>query len=668
MDDGGVRTRATWIATAFVATELVAVAASLVSDRILVHIGRGDLVGLQSEYWLLIFGCLVATVVGIAIIRSQPEHPVGWLFLALSAVIMSSAPLESWVRWGHDARPGSVPGAGVAAAVDNSTWIAWFVLVALILLLTPTGSYLSPRWQLLGRVVVASGTVAFGLSILNDRPLDPPYEDVRNPWGVAALQPAGAWVQYGLVMLVAAGLVGAGFSLLLRWRRAVGDDRRQLLWLALVVVPLPLFVIGAFVASSAESSVGLVASTGGFVVLVPVAAGLSITRYHLYDVERIVARTTSYVLLTLVLIGTYALIVWSGARGAQRWSTSSEITATVGALVAAAIAAPARRGIQDLIDRRFNRRRYDAVRLIESELADERAGLDLGSLFRRAFDDPSVVVAYPGAATGSWVADTGQESPAMVDSVDVERHGRVVARIGYDPARTDAEVVGAGARTAAAELDNARLRAELARQLSEVESSRSRLAAAQRDERRRIERDLHDGAQQGLLALAMQLRSAHLSGDEERMRQALSDGASAAQSAVRELRELANGLHPAALADGGLPAALDDLARHSPVELGLAVDVPRLDASVEFTAWLVIGEALVNAQKHAHATKVDVAVQLRGPDLMIRVCDDGSGGANPDGPGLRGMRDRVEAAAGSLAIDSRAGAGTTIEAVLPCGS
>ena len=199
-----------------------------------------------------------------------------------------------------------------------------------------------------------------------------------------------------------------------------------------------------------------------------------------------------------------------------------------------------------------------------------------------------------------------------------------------------------------------------------MESSRRRLAEAQRTERRRIERDLHDGAQQRLLALAMDLRSADLSGNDARMRQALSDGAAAAQSAVRELRDLANGLHPAALVDGGLPAALDDLARHAPLDLRLDVDVPRLDAEVEFTAWLVIGESVVNAQKHAYATTVTVAVRQRERQLHICVSDDGGGAANPDGPGLRGMRDRVEAAGGRLVIDSPAGSGTTIEAVLPC--
>ena len=115
-------------------------------------------------------------------------------------------------------------------------------------------------------------------------------------------------------------------------------------------------------------------------------------------------------------------------------------------------------------------------------------------------------------------------------------------------------------------------------------------------------------------------------------------------------------------------AALDDLARHSPVHVHLDVDVPRLDPALEFTTWLVIGESVVNAQKHAHATRVAIEVHRQDCQLRVQVRDDGRGAANPDGPGLRGMRDRVEAAGGALVIDSPDGAGTTIEAVLPCAS
>jgi signal transduction histidine kinase len=293
------------------------------------------------------------------------------------------------------------------------------------------------------------------------------------------------------------------------------------------------------------------------------------------------------------------------------------------------------------------------------------AGNDVESVLRDARYEPGLTVDRPDPDAGWWTRTDGTANGGP-GQVDLDRQGRVAARIDLDPDRDDSADVLRGATLAAAKMENVRLRAELARRLEEVAVSRARLATAQRRERRRIERDLHDGAQQSLLALAFELQSAQLNGDPERMRRALSEGADAARAAVRELRDLANGLHPAALTDGGLAAALDDMARHSPVPLRVQVDGDRLDAGTEFTAWSIIGEAVVNAQKHAAAHGIEIDVHRHHGDLALRVHDDGHGGANPDGPGLRGLRDRVEAAQGRLTVTSGAD-GTTIEAVLPYG-
>lgn len=654
------------ILPAVLVAEGAAMLASLVSDRVLVATSRIDESALRADVWVLLVGVVAAAVVGAAIVRTQPAHPVGWLFVAFAGVVIASGLMGAWVAWAV-AEPGSLPLPGIAAAVDNSVWIAWFVLFTLVLLLTPTGRWLGPGWRRLGRTVVVVGAAAFVLSLFRTE-LDSPYEEIENPIGIPGAGVLTVGGSYLLMLVVAGGLVASGVSMIVRWRRAEGEERRQLLWLALVVVPLPAFVVTAFVAASLDADSVMVLATCGFVVLVPVAAGLSITRYHLYDVERVLTRTTTYVLLTIVLVGTYSGVVWAGARAAGGWSTSPEIAATVGALLAAVIAAPLRNAIQQVLDRRFNRRRYDAVRTIFRRLAAEDAAADLTTLLRRAFDDPSATVSYPGGSPEVWVSESGQVVQPRDDGVDISRHGRVVARIGFDRARVSPEVVLAGGQAAATELDNARLRAELARRLVEVESSRRRIAEAQRQERRRIERDLHDGAQQRLLALAFELQSAQLSGEAERMRSALADGAAAAQAAVRDLRALANGLHPAALVDGGLPAALDDLRGHASVPVTLDLDVRRLDPALEFTAWLVIGEAVVNAQKHAQATRIGVRAHHSNGNLLLEVDDDGRGGANDAGPGLRGLRDRVEAAGGTLALDSDPGAGTRLRAVIPCAS
>ncbi len=133
--------------------------------------GHADLVGFGGETWVLIMGVASAAVVGLAIVRTEPRHPVGWLFLALSATILRLRPARGLIEWGRLARPGSMPATGAVAAVNDATWIPWFVLVALILLLTPTGTYLSPRWRALGRVIVGAGAVAFLLSLVKTDPL-----------------------------------------------------------------------------------------------------------------------------------------------------------------------------------------------------------------------------------------------------------------------------------------------------------------------------------------------------------------------------------------------------------------------------------------------------------------------------------------------------------------
>ena len=642
-------------------------AAMVAMDRFFVHEGRPDLVGLHGESWVLVAGLVSAGVVGAVLVVDQPRHPVGWLFLGLCGAMLFSGAVDYYASYALRFRPGSLPLADGSAVVGDKSFVPWLVIVALVLYLTPDGHPLGPRWRLAARVTAVAGVAAFGCGLMSSSPLSPPYAQVRSPWQVHTVQPVVDTVAAWSIAVVGLGLIGGGVSLLVRFRTGSLDERRRLLWLAIVVIPLPLYVLAAFVASRLEHPALTIVATGGFVVLVPVAAGLSVGRYHLYDVERVVSATTTYVLLTLALVLTYGLVVLVGAHGAEGWSSTPVLSATVGALAAAALAAPLRSGIQLELDRRFNRRAYDARRVVATGLADQSADVDLQQLLRRALSDDTVVIAYPGPSEDTWATATGEPVGPAAAQVPVHRHGRLVARVGFDPSRTDAETVRSASALAAVELDNGRLRAQLSRQVAELSASRLRLASAQRQERRRIERDLHDGAQQSLLALAFDLQSSQLSGDETRMRQALAEGAETAREAVRELRALANGLHPAALADGGLSAALDDLSRHSPLPMSVAADVPRLDPALEFTAWLVLAEAVVNAQKHSGASALAVGVGVTGQELWLSVADDGCGGANGEGSGLRGLRDRIEAARGTMTIRSTP-AGTTIKAVLPCGS
>ncbi|MEZ0580954.1 sensor histidine kinase [Nocardioides sp. MH1] len=669
--------RSQWVAVsiagALLLVDVAALVVSLLIDQTLVERGYGDRVDIIPSPWVYLVAVAVLSpaAVGLAIVRTHPRHAVGWLFAGLSVSLVATILVDEWFSLSAVLDPPALGGARVAAVLGDKSFYPWWPILTLILLLTPTGTYLSPRWRLVGSTSVVASVVSFVFSVVSDHPLNAPYDAEGNPWTIDAIAgPAGT---IGLLTfgVVAVALVLGGVALVARWRSSDAEGRRQLLWLALAGGALPALVpLHLYAVFFAHDSYLVLASVALFLVLIPVTAGLAVLRYRLYDVDRIVAATTTYSLLSMLLSAVFAGIVWIGSRITWEDAPSPETTAAVGAITAALLFAPLRSGVQQRVDRRFNRRAYDATRVVRRALAEDRAGLDPQELLRTALADPSIAVSYPGVE--GPVDAAGRAAAPRPHEVAVLREGsgggRVVAWIGYDRQRTEEHTVARVGALVAAELDNTRLRAELRRHLTELDRSRARIAEAQREERRRIECDLHDGAQQSLLALAFDLQTAQLSGDTDRMQRALAAGATSARDAVRDLRDLANGLHPQALVEGGLAAVLDDVARHSPVPLHVTAPPDRWDPAVEFTAWLVTAEAVVNAQKHAGAARIDVAVRPEGRGLRLRVADDGCGGADDDSSGLRGLRDRVEASGGTVTITSIPGAGTTIEAVLPCGS
>jgi signal transduction histidine kinase len=229
------------------------------------------------------------------------------------------------------------------------------------------------------------------------------------------------------------------------------------------------------------------------------------------------------------------------------------------------------------------------------------------------------------------------------------------------------EAVGAAARLA---VENSRLQAQLRAQLAEVRASRARIVAAGDAERRRLERDLHDGAQQRLVGirLALRLARSRVGHDDAEVAELLREADEELVAGLDELRSLARGIHPAVLTDEGLAAALASLARRAPVPVTVTgVPEERLAAPVEAAAYFVASEALANVAKHAHASKVEIAVTRGDGWVSLEVADDGIGGADSGrGSGLAGLRDRVEALDGHLQVTSRAGAGTTLRAEFPC--
>ena len=294
----------------------------------------------------------------------------------------------------------------------------------------------------------------------------------------------------------------------------------------------------------------------------------------------------------------------------------------------------------------------------------------------RALDDPSVQVAYWMPARRGYVDAEGRpfELPAAGARRAVtmlENQGRPVAAIVHDPVLLEEPKLLESVCTAARmSLENARLHAELQAQLLKVRESRTRIVAAADEERGRIERDLHDGAQQRLVALALDLRLAEreLTGAAPETKALLESAVTSLQTAVQELRELAHGIYPAILIKDGLAAALRDLAENTSVRVTVEAPAGRLSPDVEATAYFVACEALANAVKHSGAGSVAIEVTDEGRMLLVTVDDDGRGGADSEGQGLRGLADRVEARGGRLWVESPPGGGTRIAAEIPCAS
>jgi signal transduction histidine kinase len=308
---------------------------------------------------------------------------------------------------------------------------------------------------------------------------------------------------------------------------------------------------------------------------------------------------------------------------------------------------------------------------------DAPRGTPLQAALARALRDPTLILAYWLPEFGSYVDSGGQAVELPEDSggretAIVEQDGERVAAIVYDASLAEErKLLDAVVAAAGFALKNERLSAELRARVSELGASRARILEAGDKERRRLERNLHDGAQQRLVALSMQLSllKARISDDPATAVALAAKANTDLAESLEELRELARGIHPSAL-DHGLAVALESLAAQSVVSTRVTVELAdRLPEPVEVAAYFVASEALANVDKHARASRATVRVLLSAGSAVIEITDDGIGGADDaNGSGLRGLADRVEALEGQLRVVSTAGAGTTVTAVIPCAS
>jgi hypothetical protein len=332
---------------------------------------------LQPASVPLLVAALSSATVGALLGSRRPAHPVGWLLLGLGLLVVANVVASGYVGYGLVARPGSLPGASYLAGISNGIQVLWLACVSFVLLLTPTGSLPSPRWRWWARVAAAAPVVLVLLSAVDPQPLAPEHPTVENPLSVPV--PTGLLLAAAAAAAVTilATLVAAAGSLVVRFRRARGVERQQLRWLA-VGAALAAVLLLVAVAAGAMSKDGVVlAAVGSCVALLPLATGAAILRYRLYDLDRIVSRTLAYGLLTVVLGGGYAVIALSLG---QLLGRDSSLVVAAATLAVAAAFQPARRRVQDLVDRRFNRRRYDAAQTIQAFSTRLRQQVDLDSL------------------------------------------------------------------------------------------------------------------------------------------------------------------------------------------------------------------------------------------------------------------------------------------------
>jgi len=632
--------------------------------------------------WLLGFhvdnahnGLIAASfsAVGLYVVRMRPRHREGWLFIAVGVVhaVMffgrqygraeGVLPAASWIGW-----LGVWP-LPLAIALAGWTFMAF-----------PHGRLLSPAWRRAGLGMLAIAAAMATMSAL--WPVD--YDRIGlvspNPLELPGAELAARYWRYLLPSYALFQVLWTA-AVVVRLRRARGDEARQMRWLVYAtVMALVLLVTGLVVFRSPV--LGALA-----VPLIPVAAGIAILKYRLYDIDPVVNKTLVVgSLVLLITVGYIAMVVGVGALIPVGTGWLSLLTT---AIVAVAFE-PLRRRAQCVADRFVYGHRptpYEALSRLSSQLDEAPEEL---------FDGIAATVANAVGAT-EVVVWVGEEArllpqagwPRLPDSRKLSRldeldsrppsHVRPVVHQGaLRGAITLRKPIGEALTSAEGRLlDDLVAQTGLViaqqQQAKELQAAARRIVTAQDAARRRIERDLHDGAQERLVTMGIELGSleehAKATGGHE-LAARVRDVRAQLLEATAELRELARGLHPMVLSEAGLETALRMLADRSAIPVRVSVGLAgRLPREVDATAYYVVSEALTNAARHSGAEVVTVEVAKIEQELQVRVSDDGRGGARPDGgTGLQGLADRLAAVGATLTIDSPVGGGTRIGTVLPC--
>lgn len=665
-----VRTTVAAAAVALLGVLTLAVATVLDLD----HVGPRD----QSLLALVVtwIPLLTCGVLGFRVVQRVPANPVGWILVAMAAIggvttLGEVVAFDGLVR--HSAPHAlAVMGVGVSFA----SWLLAFGPLGYLILLFPDARPASRRWRRFPLIMGVILTGAWLGATVQPGSMKDQFAGVENPLGVAAADGMPLGLLIGLCMVgTLACLIGCCVSAVLRFRRSEGEDRVQLRWLGYLAVVVPVGLGLCFVSDAVDGS-----HLGGLIFLpialtvIPAALALAVLRYRIYDLDHLISRTVTWALLTAIVT-----VVFVGASLAVGIVTAngSRVPVAVATLVAAVALGRLRRPIQEFVDQRFDRATARGLEQVDRFLVGLREGsrrpAEIAAVLGQALGGETVAIAFvcadgvPRDAEGRALEAWGPSPDRAVVPVGPEQHPiAFVSRSPRPPA--DSHRVRVVLDRLRVGFEIARARADTAALLREVEASRARLVRAGDEERRRLERDLHDGAQQRLVALGVGVRRLQLSLPHEAsiLSPALDQVVDDIAAAVADLRRLAAGLRPARL-DDGLGPALQDLVRTTPIPVRLVVDPERPEPAIETAAYFVACEGVTNAVKHADARSIElVATQVDGA-FVVSVADDGVGGARL-GSGLSGLEDRVAAHGGTLRLVSPPGEGTRLEAVLPCGS
>jgi signal transduction histidine kinase len=685
-----VKTRAPWF--------LVAGGAALGVPVLWLSVLNGSLAEEAAFIPLALITMAGWATVGAILASRNPTNPIGWLMIAFGLGFMVVGFADEWSVYTFVTDPGSLPLGTFWAWIANWFFIAFVVSIPILLVLYPTGTAMTPRWRLLIWAIVAAALLGGVASALNPSPFAFDNGEVANPFGVPRLEDA---------IDVAQTIAGIAFTVvliplcivavILRFRRASGEERQQIRWLAFTSAIGGLAFVVAVVSGIGlgRNETNLVNEIAFYVFFVavglgvPAAIGVALLKYRLWDLDVVLKKT----LVATVVVGTItaaSIVALLGLGGILVGPVSDEpgLVLVVGLLVGALLWPLLRlaRRVADRIVYGSRATPYEILTQFSDRMAESYATDDvlprMASILGQGTGAERVDIwLHVGGGlrpAARWPAERREEEPEVLplfalarpDTFEVRHQGEILGAIGVampanDPMNPSRErLIRDLASQAGLVLRNVRL-------IEDLRESRRRIVAAVDEGRRRLERNIHDGAQQQLVALAVKLRLAEgaVARDPERARELLTQLGTDVTDALENLRDLARGIYPPLLSDKGLSAALMAQARKSPVPVHLDLDgIGRYRQDVEGSVYFCVLEALQNVAKYAQASRVDLELRQESNRLAFSVRDDGVGfdlATAPRGSGVQGMVDRVEALGGTLEIVTAPGRGTSVAGTIP---